>query len=169
MAWGSVWRSRIFTGASISFPNGAQTFESEEIVDILDEFRSGPDHRTKATGRDHVRLLAQLREQQFQNAIDESEISVVEARLQTAHGIRSDHAGRLANLNAGKPCSAFEKSIGRNADAGADHAAEIFAFAETQSKVVAVPKSTITQGPPYFSKAATALTIRSAPTSAGLS
>src|SRR6266705_833282 len=42
-------------------------------------------------------------------------------------------------------------------------------FFDTQSKVVAVPKSTITHGPPYFSNAATAFTIRSAPTSAGFS
>ena len=42
-------------------------------------------------------------------------------------------------------------------------------FADTQSKVVAVPKSTDTHGPPYFSNAATELTMRSAPTSAGLS
>jgi len=36
-------------------------------------------------------------------------------------------------------------------------------FFETQSNVVAVPKSTITHGPPYFSNAATAFTMRSAP------
>ena len=42
-------------------------------------------------------------------------------------------------------------------------------FGVTRSKVVAVPKSTITQGPPYFSNAATPFTTRSAPTSAGLS
>ena len=42
-------------------------------------------------------------------------------------------------------------------------------FADTQSNVVAVPKSTTMHGPPNFSKAATAFTMRSAPTSAGLS
>ena len=41
-------------------------------------------------------------------------------------------------------------------------------FLETASKVVAVPKSTIMSGPPYFSNPAIALTIRSAPTSVGL-
>ena len=40
---------------------------------------------------------------------------------------------------------------------------------ETTSNVVAVPKSTTMHGPPYFSNAATLLTMRSAPTSAGLS
>ena len=40
---------------------------------------------------------------------------------------------------------------------------------EMASKVVAVPKSTITAGTPYPSTAATPLTIRSAPTSCGLS
>src|SRR5207249_8088908 len=40
---------------------------------------------------------------------------------------------------------------------------------QMQSKVVAVPKSTATQGPPYFSQAATPFTMRSAPTSAGFS
>jgi hypothetical protein len=39
----------------------------------------------------------------------------------------------------------------------------------TTSNVVAVPKSTTTTGEPYRSRAATALTMRSAPTSAGLS
>src|SRR5660398_210254 len=39
---------------------------------------------------------------------------------------------------------------------------------ETAAKVVAVPKSTTTQGPPYISYAATAPTIRSEPTSRGL-
>ncbi len=42
-------------------------------------------------------------------------------------------------------------------------------LAEMASKVVAVPKSITTNGPPYTSKAATALTMRSAPTSRGLS
>src|SRR5690554_3963876 len=36
-------------------------------------------------------------------------------------------------------------------------------------KVIAVPKSTIIKGPPYFSYPATAFTILSAPTSLGLS
>ena len=40
---------------------------------------------------------------------------------------------------------------------------------ETQSKVVAVPKSTAITGPPSSSNAATELTILSAPTSCGLS
>ena len=39
----------------------------------------------------------------------------------------------------------------------------------TTSNVVAVPKSTTMQGPPTASNAATALTIRSAPTSCGFS
>ena len=42
-------------------------------------------------------------------------------------------------------------------------------WAETQSKVVAVPKSTAMAGPPSSSKAATAFTMRSAPTSRGFS
>src|SRR5215475_8322493 len=42
-------------------------------------------------------------------------------------------------------------------------------LAEMASKVIAVPKSTTTQGPPYLWKAATPLTMRSAPTSRGLS
>ena len=41
--------------------------------------------------------------------------------------------------------------------------------AETASKLIAVPKSTTMHGPPYLSKAATLLTMRSAPTSCGLS
>ena len=41
--------------------------------------------------------------------------------------------------------------------------------AETASKVVAVPKSTTMHGPPYRWTAASALMIRSAPTSLGLS
>lgn len=41
--------------------------------------------------------------------------------------------------------------------------------AETASNVVAVPKSTTIAGPPYSSTAATALMMRSAPTSLGLS
>ena len=41
--------------------------------------------------------------------------------------------------------------------------------AEMASKVVAVPKSTTMHGPPYSSNAATAFTIRSAPTSRGAS
>ena len=40
---------------------------------------------------------------------------------------------------------------------------------ETASKVVAVPKSTTMHGPPKRRRAATALAIRSAPSSCGLS
>src|SRR5271156_2725316 len=42
-------------------------------------------------------------------------------------------------------------------------------FAEITSNVIAVPKSTTMQGPPYSWNAATPLTMRSAPTSRGLS
>ncbi len=42
-------------------------------------------------------------------------------------------------------------------------------FSEIQQKVVAVPKSMMISGPPYFAYAATALTILSAPTCFGLS
>ena len=44
-----------------------------------------------------------------------------------------------------------------------------FASAVTTSNVVAVPKSTMTTGPPCAANAATALTIRSAPPACGLS
>ena len=43
------------------------------------------------------------------------------------------------------------------------------ADSETASKVVAVPKSTTMHGPPWRRWAATALTMRSAPSSRGLS
>ena len=42
-------------------------------------------------------------------------------------------------------------------------------FSDTAQKVVAVPKSITTSGPPYFEYAATAFTILSAPTCFGLS
>src|SRR5277367_3421069 len=42
-------------------------------------------------------------------------------------------------------------------------------FAEITSNVIAVPKSTTMHGPPYSANAATPFTIRSAPTSSGLS
>ena len=41
--------------------------------------------------------------------------------------------------------------------------------AEMASKVIAVPKSTTMHGPPYLLNAATPFTMRSAPTSCGLS
>ncbi len=42
-------------------------------------------------------------------------------------------------------------------------------LADTASQVVAVPKSAMIVGPPYRSRAPTALAIRSAPTSFGFS
>ena len=54
----------------------------------------------KATGGDHVRVRAQLREQKFENAVHQAEISVVEAGLQAADRVGADHAGGLADFDA---------------------------------------------------------------------
>ena len=170
MLWARLWaRFGRLAVPRVAFPDDAQPFERQKIVDILNVLRSCPDHRPQAAGRDHVRFLAHFPEQQFENAVDQPEISVVKAGLQAAHSVRSDHARRFANVHARQPCSAFEQRIGRNADAGANHSAEIFAFRRNAIESRRRAEITTTHGPPNFSNAATALTMRSAPTSAGLS
>src|SRR5258708_7048648 len=95
---------------------------------MFNVLRSGADHGTEATGGEDMRVLAEFGEKKFEDAIDQAEIAVIEARLQAADGIGSDDAGGFANLDAGQAGGALKKCVGGNADAGADDSAHVLAF-----------------------------------------
>ena len=87
---------------NISFPDDAQAFESEEVIHMLNVLGSSTDHGAQSAGGDHVSLFAKFREKEFENTIDQAEVAVVQAGLQTAYSIGADDASWLANLNARK-------------------------------------------------------------------
>ncbi len=120
---GGMWR-----GGVVALPDEAQALESQEVVDVLDVLRSFADHGAKATGGEDLGLRAQFVEQKFEDAVDQTEVTVVEAGLQAAYGVGADHAGGLANFYAWQAGSAREECVGGDADAGADDSAQVFAF-----------------------------------------
>ena len=154
----------------VALEENAQAIEGEHVVDLGDVARVGGDHARQAAGGDHARLLAQLGEDALEDAVDEADVAVVEAALQMADGVGADDLGGALDVDAAEAGGAGEERVGAEAEAGSDGAAEVFAaFAEMTSNLVAVPKSTTMQGPPYFSKAAMESARRSAPSSVGLS
>src|SRR2546430_6536815 len=133
--FGSGWLpgSRLFRRCNppwrrIPFPDDAQPFEREEVVHLLDVFRSSPDHRAQSAGGNHLRVFAQLLKQKLENAIHQPEIPVVKPGLQASDRIRPDHASRLANLDSRQPRGATKQRIGRDADTGRDYSSQVFSF-----------------------------------------
>src|SRR5689334_9444644 len=98
----------------ISFPDDAEALESQKVVYIFDVLRVRADHGPEAAGCNHACLLAQLRKQKFEDAVDQPEISVVKARLQASDGVRANHACGLADLDSRQPGGAFEQRVGRD-------------------------------------------------------
>src|SRR5579862_3580346 len=99
------WLARRFTAERlVAVPNNAQAFERQKFVDILDEVGRRAQQRAEAASRDHSRFFAHLIDQPLQDAIDQTEITVVEPGLQAAHRIRSNHSGRSEERRVGKEC-----------------------------------------------------------------
>ena len=118
---------------------------------------------------EHAGGAAELALHAPHDAVDLAREAVDDAALQRVHRVAADHGRRRDELDAREPRGAVEERLHRDRDAGREHAADVLAPAETASKFVDVPKSTAMHGPPLRASAATALTMRSGPTSRGLS
>ena len=154
----------------VSLPDNAQSFERQELIHMLDVLRPFADHRSKAAGREHSRLCAQLREQQFEDAIHQSEISVIKTRLQAAHGVRCRSPAQACEFPraAGAPCVQTAHPPKCRCP-GKSRRPDIRPSPTRNRTSWPCRNPRSRTGPPYFSNAATAFTMRSAPTSAGLS
>src|SRR5207245_2330357 len=112
----------------ISLPDNAQTIEGEQIIHMLDVFRSGSDESRQTAGGHDGSGFPHLFEQALQDAIHQTEIAIVEARLQTAYRRATDDADGFADVHAWQSCRLFKQCVGGNPNAGADYAALIFSF-----------------------------------------
>jgi hypothetical protein len=143
-------------------------------IDVLNQRRLRRDHVGEAPGRDADRVAAELVAHPRAPALRPSRRSPEQSRLHRADR-RRPTTRRLADVDARQARRALETARPREIWTPGQIAPPRYSpFALIASSVVAVPKSTtiIGGGParlPNFSYAATALTMRSAPTSAGFS
>ena len=117
---------------------------------------------------------AELGDHAFEDAVDQADVAVVEADLQVVDGVGADDLGGLADVDAGQARGAGEESVGGDAEAGGDGAAEVFAAGtdDVEGGGGAEVDDDDGDGARLILKrsmAATQLTMRSAPTSEGLS
>ena len=151
-----------------------------QFVDLADVLGAAGDEAREAAGGDGAGVGAELGDHAFQDSIDEADVAVVEADLQVVDGVGADDLGGLADVNAGQAGGAVEEGVGGDAEAGGDGSAEVLAArgdaveggggAEVDDQDWWVGRRPLpSAGSLKNSWAATQLTMRSAPTSAGLS
>ncbi len=107
------------------------------LPDSSSQLAVGPEKRgdCRRAGEAAVALLKAgvrprdiLTRKAFENAINQTEVSVVKPGLQTADRVGADYASGLANLHPRQARGALKKRISRDADAGANHSAHVFAL-----------------------------------------
>ena len=145
-----------------------QTLQRQQRVDPAERFRmwndqfgesaSGYCGDLRGFGRTAQLLLYPL-----DDTIDQAGKAEDDPGAQRCRRGFADDCFRLAQIDAGQPRRPRGQSLQRNLDPGAIAPPRYSPAAEMAQKVVAVPKSTTTQGPPSISSAATALTMRSRP------
>src|SRR5215467_15001034 len=105
------------------------------LVDVLHS-RGAARYQTRlAAGGHDFGLGAKFADQTFENAVDHAQRSIIEARLQTGHGVRSDEPFRLAKCNHGQAGSPAEERCNRDADTGGYNAAEILTSSRNDVEV----------------------------------
>src|SRR5215831_9182126 len=97
---------------TIAFKQDAEAVEREQVVDLANVMRVGGDHASQAASSDHAGLLPKLGEDALQYAIDQADISVVEAALQVADGVGSDDLCGPLDVYAAQPGSARKERFG---------------------------------------------------------
>ena len=79
-------RAAAGAGGAVALEENAQAVESEQVVDLLDVTRVGGDEMREAAAGDDarrlVRLGAELGEDALDDAVDEADVSEVDAALQ---------------------------------------------------------------------------------------
>ena len=113
---------------------------------------SGAMRRREAAGRDDRRRVPELGLQALDHAVDEPHVAVDDARLHRVHGVAPDDARRLGDLDARAASAARVKRASALIwRPGARTPPRYSPLGVTQSKVVAVPKSTTMTPPLAFS------------------
>ena len=172
----STVRMRFFIGPppaaaarGVQLVDQAQPLERQQRHVLVDGSAAG-DQRREAAGREHAVpapsssfMRSTIPSTMADGAVDDaaSACSVVDLPIDASAARRTRRA-RAARRGRRAPRA-------RSRCRGRSRRRRTRPAAETASKVVAVPKSTTMHGPPTRAMAATALTMRSAPTSRGLS
>src|ERR1017187_6499118 len=117
---------------TVALKQDAQAVNREPFVDILNEAGVLRNQSRQATGRNDSWVntgitLSQLGKNSFQNSINQSDVAEVEAALQMAHGVRSNHFCRPLDVHTAQARGAIEQRIGTEAKAGRNSAAKVLA------------------------------------------
>ena len=155
----------------VALPDEAQPLQGQLRVDDRDRLGVRCDQVGEAARGDHGRVgRAELAADPVDDRVDLAGEAVDEAGLQRGGGRLADHALRARRTapSAGARLARRARPSRPRSRAPARRPANSPA-AETTSKLVEVPKSTTTAGAPCRSRAATALAMRSGPTSRGSS
>ncbi len=104
-----------------------------------------------------------------ENSVHKIDVAVIETGLHGSDSIGADDFPWIFDIDAKKARRPRKSASAEIPMPGASTPPIYSPRAEMASKLIAVPKSTMMHGPPSLANAATLLTMRSAPTSCGLS
>src|SRR5271167_4750075 len=76
----------------IALVDDAQPFQGQQVIDLANVFGAAAHQSGKAAGGDYGHVVIQLRDQPLQNAVNQSEVAVVQARLNAVDGVGGQHA-----------------------------------------------------------------------------
>ena len=127
------------------------------------------DQACEAAGREHARVASELGAHAPHDAVDLAGEAVDDAALERMDRVRPITRRRGDELDAREPCCAVEERLHRDRDAGREHAADVLAARRDGVEVRRRAEVDDDARPAARASAATALTMRSGPTSRGLS
>src|SRR5450631_4755945 len=92
----------------VALVNDAQAFESEQVVHFADVLRTTAHQRSQSAGGYHFYIVTEFGDQALENAVDQTEVPVVQTGLQAVHRVGGQYARRLTNIDAGKSGGALK-------------------------------------------------------------
>ena len=131
----------------LAIPPQTKAAQRQFWIDVLDSFDSGA---TIDAGRrrDDDRGAAELRFHAAHQALDHVDVAPEQTGLHGADGVGADHPRRLADIDPRQLRGALEQRVRGNLRTGTNTPPRYSPFADTASKVVAVPKSITMIGRP---------------------
>lgn len=156
-------------GLTVAVINDSQPFQGQHRFDDVDSVRCRSDDDSQAAGSDDFGLTAQFLAHAGHDAVYLADEAIEDTGLHTFDGVAANDLIRADDFDTRQFRRALYQGICRDADARADSTAEVGPFlvdgAEGRRRAEVDDDDRAAE----FSYAATALTMRSAPTSRGLS
>lgn len=156
-------------GSAVALVDQPQAVQRQVRLVVVEGLADLEHQLGQASGGQDDRLPAELVGDAANEPVHLAGEAVEQPRLQRLRGRLADDRARLDQLDLEQARRTGRERVDADLDPWGECAAEELPRADTTSKFVEVPKSTTMAGPPYNVWAARVFTMRSGPTSRGLS